>query len=293
MSRSSLSARWTSLGTLATAVLVAAGGCAKKEAAPTAQAGPNHVIVTASDYAFTAPDSISAGLEMFHLVNKGPSVHHVQIVELLEGKTVSDLMNAMKNPWPPPAFAKFVGGPNAVAPSGVDTAFAYVTLEAGNYALICLIPDSAGTPHFAKGMMRSLTVTASAATPAAEPTSDVVIHLKDYDFVVTGNLTAGTHNVQIVNDGPQMHEMLIGMLAPGKTPQDFLKWTGAGMRGMPPLKPLGGATTLMPGGHETITLNLVAGNYGLFCFVPDAKDGKGHVMHGMVKQLTVRTGGAG
>lgn len=276
--------RWTSLATLA---LVAAG-CAKKEPPPpAAQAGPNHVIVTAADYAFTAPDSISAGLEMFHLANKGPSVHHLQIVALDSGKTVGDLMAALKNPGPPPAWIRFVGGPNAVAPIPTDTAVAYLTLAAGNYALLCMIPDTAGMPHFAHGMVRALTVTPSAATPAPMPTADVVIHLKDYAFEITGNLTAGPHSIRIVNDGPQTHEMLIGQLAPKKKAMDMVNWVERGhMRGMPPVRPLGGATALAPGASEVIAVNLVAGNYGLWCFLP-GPDGKDHVLHGMVKDLKV------
>jgi len=288
MHRSSWSAPWTRFGTVAAAFALAAG-CAKKEAAPPqVQAGPHHVIVTAQDYSFTAPDSVAAGLEMFHLVNTGPSLHHLQIVALDSGKTASDLMAAMKNPGPPPAWVRFVGGPNAVAPGGADTAIAYLTLAAGNYALICLVPDSAGVPHFARGMVRALTVTPSDETPASAPAADVTIHLKDYEFDVTGNLTPGAHTVRIVNDGPQAHEMLIAQMAPKKKAADLVNWVETGkMRGMPPAKPFGGATALGPGASEVVMVNLPAGNYGLFCFLPDAKDGKDHVIHGMVKDLKV------
>jgi len=287
MSRSSPSARARSLGTVAAALALAAGGCAKKEAPPVAQAGPNHIIITAADYAFTAPDSIAAGLEMFHLANRGPSIHHLQIVELLEGKTVSDLMDALKNPGPPPAWVRYVGGPNSIAPVPTDTSVAWLTLTAGNYALLCFVPDSVGVPHFAHGMVRPLTVTASAATPAPEPQAEVVIHLKDYGFDITGNLTAGQHTVRVVNDGPQLHEMLIAQLAPRKKAQDLVTWVGASMRGTPPARPMGGSTGIAPGGHVVISLNLTPGNYGLWCFIPDAKDGKQHVAHGMIKDLTV------
>lgn len=286
MSLSSRSRRLFPLAVLASAVLLA-GGCAKKEAEPTAQAGPNHVVVTTADYAFTAPDTIPAGLEMIHLVNKGPSIHHVQVVQLDSGRTLADLMTALKNPGPPPAWAKMVGGPNAVAPTGVDTAFAYLTLAAGNYALLCFVPDSTGAPHFTSGMARALTVSASTATPAMEPHPDVVIHLKDYDFVITGNLTAGTHTIRIVNDGPQLHEVVIAQLMPGKKAADLVAFVDHGMRGAPPAKPMGGISGIMPGAHQTFTVTLAKGNYGLFCFLPDAKDGKEHTAHGMVKQITV------
>ncbi len=288
MSRPSPSVHLRSLGTLAAAVALAAGGCAKKPAPPVAQAGPNHVIVTTTDFAFTAPDSISAGLEMFHLANKGPSIHHVQVVQLDSGKTVADLMDALKNPGPPPAWAHYVGGPNAVAPVPTDTSVAWLTLTPGNYALICFVPDTAGVPHFAHGMVRPLTVTKNDSTPAPAPQPDVVIHLKDYQFDITGNLTAGAHTIRIVNDGPQPHEMLIAQMAPRKKAIDLANWVMTGkMRGAPPAKPLGGATTLAPGASQVIAVTLTPGNYGLLCFVPDAKDGKPHAMHGMVKDLTV------
>jgi uncharacterized cupredoxin-like copper-binding protein len=280
MSRSS----WSVLGIGA---VVLAAGCAKKEAAPVAQAEPNHVVVTATDFAFQAPDSVSAGLEMFHLVNKGPSIHHIQLVQLDSGRALADLMAAMKNPGPPPGWAHFIGGPNAVPPTGVDTSVAYLTLAAGNYALICLVPDSAGVPHFAKGMARALVVTPSAATPALAPHADVVVHLTDYAFTVMGNLTAGTHTIQVINDGPQPHEMILAAMAPRKKAMDLVKWIGAGMKGMPPGKPMGGTSGLDPHASITVTATFAKGSYALICLAPDAKDGKPHALHGMVKDITV------
>jgi hypothetical protein len=287
MPKPAVPSRFAASATLAVA-LVFAAACAKK-AAPAVQDGPNHIIVTAQDYSFTAPDSISAGLEMFHLVNNGPSIHHLQLVQLDSGKTVGDLVDALKNPGPPPAWAHFIGGPNAVPPTGKDTAIAYLTLAAGNYAMLCMVPDSAGVPHFEKGMFRALTVTPSAATPAAAPQADVVIHLKDYEFDVdpTGALTPGPHMIRVVNDGPQTHEMLLVQTAPGKKAMDMVNWIERDkMRGMPPAKPIGGATWLSPGASQIISVTLTPGDYGLMCFLP-APDGKTHADHGMVKDLTV------
>ena len=33
-----------------------------------------------------------------------------------------------------------------------------MTLEAGDYVLICFVPYAQGVPHFARGMVRELTV---------------------------------------------------------------------------------------------------------------------------------------
>jgi hypothetical protein len=35
-------------------------------------------------------------------------------------------------------------------------------------------------------------------------------------------------------------------------------------------------------------VDLPAGEYGIICFDPDAKDGKPHLAHGMIKQLSVK-----
>ena len=41
------------------------------------------------------------------------------------------------------------------------------------------------------------------------------------------------------------------------------------------------------GGVAYLPVDLPAGNYALLCFIPDAKDGKPHLEHGMVKPFTV------
>jgi hypothetical protein len=41
------------------------------------------------------------------------------------------------------------------------------------------------------------------------------------------------------------------------------------------------------GETNDIPLDLTPGNYALLCFIPDAKDGKPHIMHGMMKDFTV------
>jgi uncharacterized cupredoxin-like copper-binding protein len=59
------------------------------------------------------------------------------------------------------------------------------------------------------------------------------------------------------------------------------------MRGMPPVEPVGGFAGLDKGKAGWLTITLTPGNYLLNCYVPDAKDGKPHFVHGMVQQITV------
>jgi hypothetical protein len=249
----------------------------------------NVVTVTTIDYAFEAPDTIAAGRTTFHLVNKGPDFHHVWLVKLEQGKTLQDLVEATKTPGPLPSWAVEVGGPNAPMP-GADNS-ATLDLEAGHYVMACVIPAKDGQPHFMKGMVKELTVVArpgvEQAGKSVEPSADVVLTLDDYDFRFSAPITAATTSIRLRNAAAQTHEAVIVKLAPGATVQDFL----AAMekpQGPPPGALVGGITGIAKGRTVDIATSFTAGDYALVCFVPDAKDGKPHLAHGMVKQFSVK-----
>lgn len=247
------------------------------------------VHVTTTNYAFDAPDTVASGLVTIALVNKGPELHHVQIVRFENGKTLADFAEAMKNPGPPPSWVTWIGGPNAVIPDGVTTGITEVSLAPGNYAYICLVPASDGMPHVMKGMARPFVVTAaSGAMQAGAPRVDETITLFDYNFTLAKPLTAGHHVIAVHNNGPQMHELLLVKLNPGVTADSIPKWVHGGMQGPPPGMPLGGTTAISPNGTNRYTVDLMPGEYALYCFLPDAKDGQEHVMHGMLKPITVK-----
>jgi uncharacterized cupredoxin-like copper-binding protein len=248
-----------------------------------------HVMkVTARDYAFEAPDTVLAGRTEIRLSNRGKELHHVWLVRLEGGKTAADFFAAMQKGGPQPAWAKDAGGPNSPVPGGESAAV--VDLQAGNYVLACVIPSPDGKPHIMKGMAKPLTVVAKKNTPvrtSAAAAPDVKVTLSDYDFKLSRPLTAGHHVVRITNTASQAHELFFARLAPGKTTQDALAWIEK-MQGPPPLQPLGGIAGLGTGQSNDFAVDLTPGEYGLFCFIPDAKDGKPHVAHGMVKKITVR-----
>lgn len=199
------------------------------------------VTVTGKDFKFDAPDEIPAGLTEFRFLNKGPSIHHMQILKLTNGKTFSDLRTALARQGPPPKWMKEVGGPNAPAPGTESNAT--LILEPGNYAIICFV-DIGGTPHFAKGMVRPLKVVAASGPVASSPTPDITATLFDYNFRLSAPILAGTHTIKVVNTGTQNHELELVQLAPGKTANDFLAWAGAGMKGPPAAKPIGGIAAI-------------------------------------------------
>ena len=265
---------------------VSAVACSKREqAASEPPPTPPTVTITAADYAFTAPDTIPGGVVRVRLVNRGPSLHHVQFIRLGAGKTLDSLLAALRHPGPPPAWATMVPGPNPPAPNA--SAELTVNLAAGHYAIVCFVPDEHGMPHFAKGMARSLVVRAPVGVAVPEPAADLEVHLSDYTFAFSKDLTAGRHTLKIVNDGPQPHELLIAKLDSGATAQQLVRYVLRGMKGRPPALPLGGASGMVPGEHAYFSLTFTPGDYAIICFLPDAKDGKEHATHGMVKQIRV------
>jgi len=285
--------------------------CGQKEAAKTdtskpAQAGTptsqasfdpaTHIaVVHAKDFAFDAPDSVTAGWTTFHFKNDGPNLHHIQFVRLDSGKTVQELVPAldalMSGKGPPPAWLTFVSGPNAPSPTGESDAS--INLEAGNYAIVCLVDLPGHVAHYDKGMVRALKVTPAAGTPAAEPTADVTVDLADYKFTPKGPITtAGSHTFKVVNNGPQAHEVEMFRFAPGKTMKDLGEFMDAAEKGTasgpPPGDAIGGVSGGMPKSVSYFTANLTPGKYVLVCFIPDMKDMKPHLEHGMVYEFEVK-----
>jgi hypothetical protein len=298
-----------SMQILAGAAAVALCACSQKDAAKTdtskvAQEGAPAAKVAATatpgsfdpatrtltihavDFAYGMPDSISAGWTNIHLANDGNTLHHVQIVKLDSGKTVADVKAGMSQPMtgPAPAWMHDIGGPNAPDPHG--TSDATVNLEPGNYVVLCFVDLGDHIPHVAKGMIHALTVVPNTASMGTEPKSDITISLADYAFSVTGALSAGKHVVKVVNNGPQPHEVELVKFADGKGMKDLAAWV-AKADGPPPASALGGASGIAKGGTNYTSFDLTPGNYAFLCFIPDAKDGKAHLEHGMVKEFKV------
>jgi hypothetical protein len=276
--------------TLVAALALSAIACSTQQAAAknpdstVATAAPNVLLVKTRDYAFDAPDSVRAGLTTIRLVtNPGHELHQVGLIRLDSAKTPANLFDAMKSQGPLPKWAVEIAGVNPPAPG--QTAEATVALEPGNYLLVCLVPSPDGVPHIAKGMSRPLVVTGAhvATTPIA---GDVEIKLTDYAFGLSAPLTAGNHVIRVVNRAQQTHEVQVVRLAPGKTAADVARWVEK-MDGPPPGEPLSGVAGLGVGESASFPLTLTPGEYALLCFIPDAKDGKPHVAHGMMQQFAV------
>lgn len=290
---------------LAAAVLAACGGGdevrpADTTAGPTGGA-PTVVSLTATEYELAAPDSIAAGWTTFRLANRGAEVHYGHIVALDSGRTVQDLVDgyleAIRTSSPRPAWVKRFGGPGGAAPG--DSSNVTQHLEPGRYVWICPVEDEEGTPHFARGEVRPFVVhAAGAGAPggSAEPTAAAVIRLVDHSFAVDSSLHAGRQTIRVENAGTEAHDVVLMKLAPGRTLDDVRGYLNperarrddAGPP--PPLEtigsPAGGIAAIAPGMHAYFETTLTPGEYVLVCMVT-AADGRSHIEHGMVRQLTI------
>lgn len=242
--------------------------------------------IVARDYEFQIEGAATAGPVRVELVNRGTELHHSQIVRLEEGKTLADLA-ALPPEAPPPDWAVPVGGPGAVDPG--LTSQSIQTLAPGNYAVICFIPGHDGVPHLAKGMAASFSVSPANGRVAEAPHADLSVRLRDFSFEAPTTLRPGNRVIRVLNDGPQLHEMVVVRLAPGKKVEDLFAWFGDGMQGASPANFIGGTVGIAPGSENTVEMEFIAGDYLLLCFLPDATgDGSPHLKHGMVLPLTVR-----
>jgi hypothetical protein len=114
------------------------------------------------DFQFALPDQIKAGVQTWQIENKGGQWHEMVVVKLNEGVTADDLMAMMmsgEEPDGPPPFEQVAFW----APmSAGERAWMDVDLPAGEYTVLCFLPDFASDPptsHLEHGMVRTLTVT--------------------------------------------------------------------------------------------------------------------------------------
>ncbi len=119
------------------------------------------VTVDLVDFNFAIPAEITAGPKVWQISNQGEQWHEMAIVKLTEGATIDDVLAMLQSEeessGPPPFEDVAFWSPNSPGETG------YVTwdLPAGEYTVICFLPDLAGdmSPHAAHGMVANLTVT--------------------------------------------------------------------------------------------------------------------------------------
>ncbi len=113
------------------------------------------------DFAYTMPDTITAGLHTWKVINDGPQPHEMVVMKLNDGVTFDDFVKGMAEggeSGPMPGVP--MGGAQGLQ-TGLASYLEY-DLEPGTYVAFCQIPDQAtGAPHIALGMVKAFTVAAA------------------------------------------------------------------------------------------------------------------------------------
>lgn len=108
------------------------------------------------DFSFVLPTAISAGEQLWQVVNKGHEPHEIMVMQLAADKTVRDALAFLHAPAGTAPFTN-IGGFQALTPG--QTGWLKLDLAPGNYVAICYIPGSAtGQLHFDMGMVQPFTV---------------------------------------------------------------------------------------------------------------------------------------
>ena len=108
------------------------------------------------DFDFDIQGELRPGLTTFRVENAASQPHEVFLFALERGATAQQALAWLENPQGPPPFS--AQGGVAFLSSGQANNFS-VRLRAGDYGLICFIPDATdGRPHFAHGMIRQITI---------------------------------------------------------------------------------------------------------------------------------------
>ncbi len=269
----------------ASALLLAAlvASCDRTPPPPAAQTQANALRIVASDFSFMSPDTVAAGLTNIVMVNQGKEPHQAAIFRMDSVKTQSEIQAGLHSNIIP-SWVIVTGGPNGANPG--DSSNVAAVLQPGNYMMVCFMSGADGKMHLDKGMSKAFVVKPAWAAMAL-PNADITVTTKDYSFEVSPAITAGTHTIRLVNTGPQLHEITLVKMAPGKTMKDAQAWMAAGMKGMPPFMSFGGIAGLAVGQAANFTATFTPGDYVMLCFVPDNKDGKPHLAHGMVMPFKV------
>lgn len=121
---------------------------------------------------------------------------------------------------------------------------------------------------------------------AVAPVAPPVVHVtaSDYSFQAPDTLPSGPTTFHLMNGGKEIHHVVL-IKAPLATVQSMDP-------AAPPAADLvvaGGPNAAPPGGTAEATLDLAPGQYTLVCLVP-GPDGKPHMLHGMMRSLTVTLG---
>jgi hypothetical protein len=227
---------------------------------------------------FSVPRSVEGGVVRIEFTNSAKGDHSAQLVRAEQGHTPQEALRA-GNAWgqggkPLPEWAQVAGG-IGVTPAG-GTGSVTQELPPGRY----LVAD------LESGANAEFEVTGTAGRGEL-PAGGGTIQATEYAFEARG-LKAGRNPVLFENAGGEPHFVGAARLKPGKTLADARRFLETEKGESPVDESTGFDTAVIEGGDsQSVELDLEAGTYVMFCFVPDRKGGPPHAAKGMISEAVV------
>ncbi|MGH7618411.1 MAG: sulfocyanin-like copper-binding protein [Gemmatimonadaceae bacterium] len=260
------------------ACLVAAGVSSCRERATAA----SELRITSTEYGYSMPDSVPAGLVHVILRNAGQDIHEAVLVKFTDATlTAAAYADSVRAHVDFPTNAEDVGGAALTMPG--DSSGVWLPLSPGHYAVVCWKGD-----HLSRGMVHDLWVVPSNAVATVPPKATRQLTLSEFAFSFDTTLVAGTHMLHVRNAGTEPHEADIFRATPTVGLREYVAWLDAGERGMAPAAPVAAFGDLFPGKEAWVELHLTPGRYFILCRVPAKSDGKPHSKHGMSTEFVIQ-----
>lgn len=248
------------------------------------------VDIVMDDFTIDAPDTVQAGLVEVRSVNNGTVAHQAVFAKLPAGLSADAFVESMMTDLADAVeTVDMRGGVQLVQPGG-GTQDATISLEAGNYVLLCDLPGpEAGSDHLQHGMWTELTVVGAVDDDVDRMPVAGTIELIDWAFGVPETIESGA-SYRVVNDGTQVHEIgLAALVDEDANVDDVLAFlSGEAPEGTPsPIENLSGIGWISPGESQTFTIDVPPGRYVFACYIVDPDDGLPHFMKGMLSIVEI------
>ncbi len=232
----------------------------------------NTLKITERDYEFDVEGEVEAGSVSIAVENSGTELHEIGMAKLLDGKTADDVAAALEaaDEETEDPLEGIVDDDNVIDDLGgiqaPGTAYTITGagVEAGDYVLLCFIPNSEGTPHFSLGMLTGFTVAEGDASDV--PETDVTYTVGDDGLEGPTELDAGDTSIEIVNDSSTNREINLLKVAEGNTIDDVVAFFESAEEGPPDFAsaPLDFFAFVFDGASDrTITVDLTEGQWAI------------------------------
>jgi hypothetical protein len=231
---------------------------------------------TAAPEGLTGPAELPSGVVSVTFTNADEAPHMLLLARLNDGVSQEDLQAALAEA-PEAAFGLVTpaGGFGPTMP-GQTALITFELPEPGDYIGLDMM----------SGQMLAFTVTESAAQ-GERPAADLTVQMLDFGYDLPAELPAGEQVWEVVNAGQEPHELILFKVEPGTTPEDLMAAMEADPEGEF-AEMAGGVMPMAPGYANFVTLDLAAGDYIAWCFIPSPEHGGApHFALGMAKPFTV------